>query len=348
MKTSYSASPIIDEVIMNFRTIALISILVVGLLAAPLRAEAQQAGKVYRIGFLDFRFRSTTTDPRHVAFRQGLSELGYVEGQNYVIEYRSAKGKRERLPEVVAELVRLKVDIIVTSGSPRAWRAAKRATRTIPIVMAGGTADPVKAGIVMSLARPGGNITGLTGREADLHGRRLGLLQEAFPQISRVAIIWTPRQQKQAMTEVKAAAQVLGIEIQSVVADPQLGSASLESAFSTINQERPDALLLGSSALTLRHRARVVDFTAKRRLPTIYGSNIFVDAGGLMSYGHNSTDSYRRAATYVDKILRGAKPADLPIERPTKFNLVINLKTAKKLGITIPPQFLAQADKVIK
>ena len=279
---------------------------------------------------------------------EGEAEFGYVEGQNLVIEYRSAKGKRKRLPEVTDELVRLKVDIIVTSGSGRVWRAAKRATRTIPIVMAGGTADPVKAGIVMSLARPGGNITGLTGREADLHGRRLGLLQEAFPQISRVAIIWTPRQQKQAMTEVKAAAQVLGIEIQSVVADPQLGSASLESAFSTISQERPDALLLGSSALTLRHRARVVDFTAKRRLPTIYGSNIFVDAGGLMSYGYNSTDSYRRAATYVDKILRGAKPADLPVERPTKFYLVINLKTAKALDLTIPPTLLLQAAEVIK
>ncbi len=333
---------------MRLRTIALISTLVLGLLAGPLSAEAQQTGKVYRIGFLDFRLRSTTTDPRFIALRQGLRELGYVEGQNLVLEYRSAKGKRKRLPEVAAELVRLKVDIIITSGSTKVWRAVKQATRTIPIVMAGGSADPVKAGIVMSLARPGGNITGLTGREVDLLGRRLGLLQEAFPQISRVAIIWAPPQQKQAITDVKAAAQALGIEIQSVVADPQLGSASLESAFATISQERPDALLLVSSALTLRNRERVVDFTAKRRLPTIYGSDIFADAGGLMSYGHNSTDSYRRAATYVDKILRGAKPADLPVERPTKFYLVINLKTAKQLGFTIPPTLLLQATKVIK
>jgi len=333
---------------MRLRTIGFISILVLGLLAGPLPAKAQQTGKVYRIGFLDFRLRSTTTDPRFIALRQGLRELGYVEGQNLVLEYRSAKGKRKRLPEVAAELVRLKVDIIVTSGSVRVWRAVKQATRTIPIIMAGGSADPVKAGIVMSLARPGGNITGLTGREVDLLGRRLGLLQEAFPQISRVAIIWAPPQQKQAITEVKAAAQALGIEIQSVVADPQLGSASLESAFATISQERPDALLLVSSALTLRNRERVVAFTAKRRLPTIYGSDIFADAGGLMSYGHNSTDSYRRAATYVDKILRGAKPADLPVERPTKFYLVINLKTAKQLGFTIPPTLLLQATKVIK
>ncbi len=333
---------------MRLRTIVLVSTLALGLLAAPLPAKAQQAGKVYRIGFLDYRLRSTTTDPRFIALRQRLRELGYVEGQNLVLEYRSAKGKRERMPKVAAELVRLKVDIIVTSGAVRVWRAAKQATRTIPIVIAGGAADPVKAGIVMSLARPGGNITGLTGRNIELHGRRLGLLQEAFPQISRVAIIWTPGQQKLAMTEVKAAAQALGIEIQSVLVDPGLGMASLESAFSTISQERPDALLLGSFGLTLRYRARVVDFMAKRRLPTIYSSNIFVDAGGLMSYGPNSIDSYRRAATYVDKILRGAKPSDLPVERPTKFDLVINLKTAKALGLTIPPTLLLQATKVIK
>jgi len=333
---------------MRLRTIGLIGILALGLLAGPLPAEAQQTGKVYRIGFLDYRLRSTTTDPRFVALRQGLRELGYVEGQNLVLEYRSAKGKRKRLPEVAAELVRLKVDIIVTSGAVRVWRAAKQATRTIPIVLAGGAADPVKAGIVLSLARPSGNITGLTGQNIELHGRRLGLLQEAFPRISRVAIIWTPGQQKLAMTEVKVAAQALGIEIQSVLVDPDIGLASLESAFSTISQDSPDALLLGSIGLTLRHRARVVDFMAKRRLPTIYDNSIFVKAGGLMSYGHSSTDSYRRAATYVDKILKGAKPGDLPVERPTKFYLVINLKTAKKQGITIPPQFLARANKVIK
>ena len=345
MKTSFSASPIIDEVIMNFRTIALISILVVGLLAAPLRAEAQQAGKVYRIGFLDFRFRSTTTDPRHVAFRQGLSELGYVEGQNYVIEYRSAKGKRERLPEVAAELVRLKVDIIVTSGSPRAWRAAKRATRTIPIVMPGGSRDPVEAGIVMSLARPGGNITGLTNLSSRLHPKGLELLKEAFPRISRVAILWNPTHKGQAVKEVEAVGEALGIQIHRVVGGPL---DDLESVFSAISREAPDALLVATMPLTLANRARVVELTAKRRLPTMYDSPLFMGAGGLMSYGASSIDSYRRAATYVDKILKGAKPADLPVELPTKFELIINLKTAKKLGLTFSPQFLARADRVIK
>ena len=333
---------------MRFRTIGLISTLALGLLAGPLPTEAQKAGKVYRIGFLDFRLRFTTTDPRLIALRQGLRELGYVEGQNLVLEYRSAKGKRERLPEVAAELVRLKVDVIVTSPAVPVIRAAQQATRTIPIVMSGSHVDPVEARFVASLARPSGNITGLTTLTSKLHAKQLELLKEAFPRISRVAILWPRSHQKQAMAEFMAATQALGIEIQSVLVDPGLGLASLESAFSTISQERPDALLLGSSALTLRHRARVVDFTAKRRLPTIYGSNIFVDAGGLMSYGPNSTDNYRRAATYVDKILRGAKPADLQVERPTKFYLVINLKTAKQLGITIPPVVLMRATKVIK
>ena len=214
--------------------------------------------------------------------------------------------------------------------------------------MGGVFVDPVEAGFVASLARPGGNITGLTGRNVDLHGRRLGLLKEAFPRISRVVIIWTPGQQKLGMTRVKTAAQALGIEIQSVLVDPGLGLASLESAFSTISQERPDALLLGSFGLTLRHRARVVDFTAKRRLPTMYAQSRFVNAGGLMSYGADQPDMYRRTAVYVNKILKEAEPADLPVERPTKFYLVINLKTAKKLGLTLPPQFLARADKVIQ
>lgn len=313
-------------------------------------AVAQQPEKVYRVGFLDFRLRSATSDPRLTALRQGLRELGYVEEQNLVIEYRSAEGKGELLPEVTEELVRLKVDVIVTSGSSLVWNAAKRATRTIPIVMASGTEDPVEAGVVASLAKPGGNITGLTSREVDLHGKRLELLKETFPGISRVTIIWGSSQQKQGITEVKAAAQALGIQIQSVVVRMRTGSGleSLEGAFSTISQESPDALLLTSSALTLRHRARVVDFTAKRRLPTIYGNEAFVDAGGLMSYGADSTDSYRRAATYVDRILKGKKPADLPIERASKFELVINLKTANQLGVKIPPNVLGRANRVIK
>ncbi len=315
------------------------------LLALSLPVEAQQAGKVYRIGFLDLRLRSTTTDPRFVAFRQGLRELGYVEGQNLVIEYRSAKGKGKPLPEVAAELVRLKVDVIVTSGAPLVIRAAQQATRTIPIVMSGGSTDPVEAGFVVSFAKPGGNITGLNNLLAMLHPKRLELLKEAFPRISRVAIIWPLVHRDQALKYVKSVGKALGIQIQSVIAG---GSGELERAFSAVRQEPPDALLVTSSAQALRHRARVTELAAKTRLPTIYDNSIFVRAGGLMAYGVSSAHNYRRAATYVDKILKGANPADLPVELPTKFELVISLKTAKKLGLKFSPQFLARADRVIK
>ncbi len=310
-------------------------------------AEAQQAAKVYRIGWLRFSPRPPT-GPNHVAFRQKLHELGYVEGQNLVIEYRSAKGKTIRLPEMADELVRLKVDVIVTSPAPPAIRAAQRATRTIPIVMAGVYVDPVEAGFVVNLARPGGNITGLTAISSKLEAKRLELFKEAFPGISRVAIIWSTRPQRQAKKELEAAGQALGIQIQFVVGSGK--STRLDQLLSAVSRESPDGLLVATSSLTLRpsHRARIVEFTAKRRLPTIYSRNRFVDAGGLMSYEADSQHRYRRVAAYVDKILKGAKPAELPIEHPTKFNLVINLKTAKKLGFTIPPQFLARADKVIK
>ena len=314
------------------------------LLTVPL-IRAQQAGKVYRIGFLDLRSRSTTTDPRLVALRQGLHKLGYVEGQNLVFEYRSAKGRRERLPEVAAELIRLKVDVIVTAGNPYTIRAAKRATRVIPIVMPGGSLDPVEAGFVISLSRPGGNITGLTRSHAKLHAKRLEVLKDAFPGITRVAIIWPSSHRDQALKDVKAVGQALGIQIQSKVANRL---DELKRAFSGISQDPPDALLITSGGITLRHRARVTELAAKTRLPTIYDSPAFVSAGGLMAYGASSADSYRRTATYVAKILKGAKPADLPIELPRKFDLVINLRTAKKLGLTFSPQFLARADKVIK
>ena len=330
---------------MRLRPVTLVVTFALGLLAGPLPAEAQKVGKVYRIGILDFRLRSTITDPRHVAFRQGLRELGYVEGQNLVIEYRSAKGKRDRLPEVAAELVRLKVDVIVTAGNPRAIRAAKRATRKIPIVLPGGSADPVEAGFVMSLARPGGNITGLTNLSAKLHSKRLEILKEVFPRISRVAALWNPSHKGQAVKEFEVAAQALGIQIHRVVG---VSTDNLGNVFSAISRGAPEALLVTSMPLTIANRARVVELTAKRRLPTIYDSSVFMGAGGLMSYVASSADSYRRAATYVDKILRGAKPADLPIEQPTKFELVINLKTAKKIGVTIPPSILYRADKVIK
>jgi len=248
---------------------------------------------------------------------------------------------------LAAELVRLKVDVIVTQGAPGLICAVQGATRTIPIVLIGIRVDPVEAGYVMSLARPGGNITGITNFDSELHPKRLELLKEAFPRISRVAILWTPDQQKQAMKEVEAAGKALGIQIQSVLAVPPYEH---ESAFSAISRESPDGLIVGSSGLTLRprHRARVIEFTAKRRLPTIYHRIQFVKEGGLMSYGTDRQHLNRRVASYVDKILKGAKPADLPIEQPTKFDFVINLKTAKALGLTIPPAVLLQATKVIK
>jgi len=324
-----------------------ISVLAVVILASVQLAEAQQAKKVYRLGFLDFRLRPTT-HPALISLRQGLRQLGYVEGQNLVIEYRSAKGKEEQLPDLAAELIRLKVDVIVTSGNPLAIGAAKRATRTIPIVMSSGGIDPVEAGFVMSLARPGGNITGMTRSSAMLHAKRLELLKEAFPRISSLAIIWHFTHRDQALKDVKAVGQALGIQIRSLLVEPRLGLASLERAFSAISQEPPEALLITSSGPARRHRARVTELAAKTRLPTIYDSSAFVKAGGLMSYGANSADSYRQAATFIDKILKGAKPGDLPIEQPTKFDLVINLKTAQQLGITIPPKILYQATKVIK
>jgi len=331
---------------MKLRTIGLISTLVLGLLAGQLPVEAQQAGKVYRIGYV--RGRSPLARHIHIAFWQRMRELGYVEGQNLVIEERYIKGTGRtgaQGSELAAELVRLKVDVIVASPSRTVTRALQRATRTIPIVMPGINIDPVKAGFVVSLARPGGNITGLTNLHRKLHPKRLEILEEAFPQISRVAILWTLGQHKLAMKEVEAVGQALGIQIQSFVVRRM---DDLKSAFSAISQERPDALLIVTTYFMVANQARIIEFAAKRRLPTIYAWNPFVSAGGLMSYGVDFEHLYRRAATYVDKILKGAKPGDLPIERPTKFDLAINLKTAKTLGLTIPPEVLLQATKVIK
>ncbi len=341
---------------MRLRPVTLVVTFALGLLVGPLPAEAQQAGKVYRIGFLGvgspgiLRRIKLKPSPNHIALWQGLRELGYIEGQNLVKEYRYAEGKRERLPDLAAELVRLKVDVIVASPAPLATRAAQRATRTIPIVMGGVNVDPVEAGFVVSLARPGGNITGLTQRASRLHGKRLELLKEAFPRISRVAILWPRGHQKHAMKEVEAVGEALGIQIQSVVEATRSVTPldELKSAFSAINRGRPEALSVASFGLTIANRARIREFTAKRGLPTIYAQSRFVKAGGLMSYGVKVPDLFRRAATYVDKILKGAKPADLPVERATKFELVINLKTAKKLGLTIPSSILYRADKVIK
>jgi len=304
-------------------------------------AEAQQAGKGHRIGYLSNHWTKEQVRPL-MAFRQGLRDLGY---ERYSFTMLRFSGGFKQLPDLAAELVRLKVEVIVTSAGPEAIRAAQQATRTIPIVMAGSNVDPVEAGFVDSFARPGGNITGLTNLAAQLHPKQLELLKEAFPRISRVAILWPRAHKKYAMKKVEAVGQALGIEIQRVTGGPL---DDLENVFSAMSQEAPNALLVASMPLTLANRAQVVKLTAKRRLPTIYDSSIFVDAGGLMSYGVSNVAMYRRTATFVDKILKGAKPADLPIEQPTKFEFVINLKTAKALGLTIPPAVLLQATKVIK
>jgi len=328
---------------MKLRTIGLIGTLVLGMLAEPLLAEAQQAGIVYRIGYLSRRW---TESQKHqlAAFKQGLRELGFVEGQNYVIEYRNGKGNIERLREVAAELVRLKVDVILTSPGKNPTLAAQGATSTIPIVMPGSRVDPVEAGYVVSLARPGGNITGLADLRAELYGKRLELLKEALPRISRVTMLWNQGQLERWGKVIKAQAQALGIELQSVV----VHRSAIESTLSEISRKTHGLSVTAAGGASVQHRARIVDFAMKRRLPAIYDRSRFVDAGGLMSYGTDILDLYRQAATYVSKILKGAKPADLPIERPKKFELAINLKTAKQLGVTIPPILLLQATKVIK
>jgi len=326
------------------RTMLLLSISVLATLISGWvkLAEAQQTGKVYRIGWLRMR-PSPPTGSTSVAFRQKLRELGYVEGQNLVIEFRSAKREPERRPDLAAELLRLKVDVIVVPGSASMVRDWQRATRTVPIVMMGIRVDPVEAGLVDSLARPGGNITGLTDLNTELRLKRLELLKEVIPGISRVAILWTENQQEYGMEEIEAAGQALGVQIQSL--DVWEG---LESAFSAISREAPDALLVERSSATLDLRAQIIEFAAKRRLPTIYGGSDFAKAGGFMSYSTDRLHLFSRVAIYVDKILKGAKPADLPVEQPTKFELVINLKTAGQVGVTIPPSILYRADKVIK
>ncbi len=328
---------------MNLRTIALISILAVGLLAAPLRAEAQQAGKAYRIGYLSPGFPSGTP-ARTEAFRQRLRELGYIEGQNVVIEYRFAERKVKRLPDLAAELVRLKLDVIFAFSAP-AVRALKKATTTLPIVTVSG--DPVRAGFVASLARPGGNITGLANLTPELVGKRLELLKEVVPQVSRVAVLWSPDHPDAGlrMRETQSAAASLGIELQPLEVK---GPNDLEGAFSAMKKERADALVPLRTVHVMRQLQRIVELAAENRLPAMYDSRRFTKAGGLMSYGTVIADLDRRAATYVDKILKGAKPADLPIEQPTKYELIINLKTAKKLGLTFPPEVLMRASKVIK
>ena len=329
--------------IQNLKWLGL-SVIAFVLVVTGVVADAQQPPKVPRIGFLGPN--SPSTNPARIeAFRQGLRELGYVEGKNISIEYRYAEGKLDRLPALAAELVRLKVDVIVTS-SPAPTRAAQEATVTIPIVFA-QDGDPVASGFVASLARPGGNITGLSTLAPELSGKRLELLKEVVPKLSRVAVFGTSTTPSTAPTlkETELAAGAFKVQHQYLdILDPK----DIETAFRAASKGRVDAVLVLAGPVVFSQRAQLADLAAKSRLPAIYPQTEFTEAGGLMYYGANTPDLYRRAATYVDKILKGRKPADLPVEQPTKFEFIINLKAAKQIGLTIPANLLLRADKVIK
>jgi putative ABC transport system substrate-binding protein len=314
------------------------------LLATVHLADAQQAAKVARIGFLVAGSPSSFSNNIE-AFRQGLRERGYVEKKNITIEYRYAEGKLDLLRELAAELVRLKVDIIVTQSSLDAY-AARQSTSTIPIVMT-ASGDAVGTGLVASLARPGGNITGLTSLSRELSGKRLELLKEVVPRLSRVAVLWNAANPDKArdVEETQIQARTLGLELQSLEIR---GPNDFDGAFQTATRKRAGALLTLADSLTITHQSRIVDLAAKNRLPAMHEQKEFVEAGGLMAYGPSLLGLFRHVATYVDKILKGAKPADLPVEQPTQFELVINLKTAKNIGLTIPPELLVRANKVIK
>ena len=324
------------------------SVLVVALCATLfalcLSAGAQQSNKIPRIGFLSALF-PTTNPARIEAFRQGLRDVGYVEGKNIIIEYRYAERKFDRLPALATELVRLKVDVIVTSASQET-RAAKEATNTIPIVMT-NVGDPVETGFVASLARPGDNITGLSTLSRELSGKRLELLKEIIPKLTRVAVLGNSTSPGNADTlkELEVAAQALKLQLQYL---DVLSVNDIETAFRAAGKERADAVIVLSGSILTSQRRQIIDLAVKSRLPASYARPEFVESGGLMTYGVSLIDNFRRAASYVDKILNGAKPADLPVEQPTKFELVINLKAAKQIGLTIPPDVLARADRVIR
>jgi putative ABC transport system substrate-binding protein len=315
-----------------------------GATAWPLAARAQQLAKLPRIGIL---WPNPLAASGHLvdAFRQGLSELGYVEGQNMMIEFRSAEGRMERLPDLAAELVRLSVDVIQTATSPTI-RAAQQATRTIPIVM-GNSQDPVSEGFVASLARPGGNITGQTLFSPDLAAKRLQLLKDVIPTLTRVAVLWHVDDPALALAlrETVIAANALRLEFRSLGVR---GPDEFEAAFRTAMQENAGALIVLENILSFRYRAEIARLANGSRMPAMYGLREYAEAGGLIAYGPNLAQMYRRSATYVDKILKGTKPADLPVEQPVRFELLLNLKTAKTLGLTVPPGVLAIADEVIE
>jgi putative ABC transport system substrate-binding protein len=315
-----------------------------GVLAAPRAVEAQRAGKVYRIGFLG---NSTPALEANLVgrFREGLRDLDYVEGLNVLIEYRWAEGQYERFAALIAELIALKVEVIVTAGTP-ASLAVKKATTSIPLVMV-AVGDPVATGLVASLARPGGNITGLTSIAEEMEGKRLELLREVVPKVSHIAVLWNAGSPIQVIQEreMQAAIRVVGMKMLSLGVRT---AEQIEDAFATMVRERPGALFVLADRLFLHHRTRIMDFAAQHRLPGVHAYRELVEAGGLMSFGPSYAGMHRRAAYFVDRILRGAKPADLPVERPSKFELVINLKTAKVLGLTIPQSLLQRADQVIE
>jgi putative tryptophan/tyrosine transport system substrate-binding protein len=318
-------------------TRAIVVLLVALTLASVHLAEAQQPKKVPRIGFLS---AVTAAGAPYDSFRRGLRDLGYVEGQNIAIEYRPVDLKGDRATDLVAELLRLNVDVIVT-GDPAVGHVAKTLTTTVPILVV-GAGDLVASGLVASLAHPGGNVTGLSALQ--LNEKRLEILKETLPKLSRVAILWNAKTNTWR-SETEVAAQALGVQLQSLEVR---GPEDLDSAFQAAKREQAGALVVVRNPITSSQRKRIADLAIKNQMPTIYGDPDFVEAGGLMSYGTNVADLFRRVATYVDKILKGAKPADLPVEQPMKFEFVINLKTAKQIGLTIPPNVLARADRVIK
>jgi len=318
-------------------------LLITVLLTTAPSTQAQRPGKIFRIGFLD----ASTSFGNAVmvnAFRQELSKHGWIEGKNIAIEYRFAEQKEERLPELVADLVRLKVDLIVVSGIPPAL-AAKKATTTIPIVMT-NAGDPVGRGLVTSLARPGGNITGNATLSPELITKRLEVLKDVIPKLARVGLLRTPEGQDPQLKELRPAAQALKVKLEEIETQPD--AKGLESAFQTAKKKQVGAIMTTTNRYFFAERKRIVELAGKYRLPAIYPEKEFIDEGGLMSYGIDLTDSYRRAAVYVDKILKGAKPADLPVQQATKFEFLINLETAKQIGLTIPRNVLARADRVIR
>ncbi|MBI3030088.1 MAG: ABC transporter substrate-binding protein [Candidatus Rokubacteria bacterium] len=330
-----------------YRTIASVIALSLGVLAAPLAADAQQSAKVHRIGWLGQASPGPEVLRIVDAFRQGLRELGYVEGQNLILEYRWAQGKIERLPDLAAELVRLKVDFIIVATTPSAF-AARQATSTIPIVMVAGPVDPVAQGLVASLARPGGNVTGLVLLPGpEIAGKYLEIFKEAAPRLSQVAVLWNPGNLGHSvlLREMGPAARVLRLRLHPMEARTP---DDFDSAFSAMTRAGADGLVVLADPNTFLHRKRLADLAMKSRLPNMHALTEFVEAGGLIAYSPSFPDVARRAATYVDKIVKGTKPGDLPIELPTRFELVINLKTAKALGVTIPRSMLLRADRVIE